>query len=117
MSLTKSENVSLGAHNDMSLCFLICYDEAYKIITILLDELSCQKSQSFEYSSLKKFLKSLESLYWTDNGESLFLVFFDKVFLKLLLFRWRKQLFLQSTQRATGGIILKKAFLRISENL
>ena len=63
VSLTKSENVSLGAHNDMSLCFLICYDEAYKIITILLEELSCQKSQSFEHSSLKKALKSLESLY------------------------------------------------------
>lgn len=35
------ENVSIEAHNDISLCFLICCDKVYEIITILLEELSC----------------------------------------------------------------------------
>ena len=40
-SLTNSENVSIEAYNDMSLCFLICCDKVYETITILLEELSC----------------------------------------------------------------------------
>ena len=57
----------------------ICIDKVHKIITILPEELNCKKSQSFEYSSLKKAFESLKGLIEAHNGGSLFLVFFDEV--------------------------------------
>ena len=65
----------------------ICIDKVHKIITILPEEHNFKKSQSFEYSSLKKAFERLKDLIEARNGASLFLVFFDEVIENYYLFR------------------------------
>ena len=67
----------------------VCFDKVNKKITVLLEELNCKKSQSFEYSSLKKVLRVWKT--WSRLTKmSLYFMFSLMKSLKITIFSLKK---------------------------